>query len=1069
MNHFIDKIICLTICLMLFAIQSQAFFVPTDPIISITINPNATGSTPVVIPVGDFYTARICAGTEVRLQASATGVGTLSYQWRETSSGSIINANSTFTAALAEGQYVVRVTDNTTTIQSTTTVQICISTAPPINLNISTSGTTTLCASGSPTNLILTANASEPTPSLFCSEPAFSYQWLKDNVAISGATNQTFAISNNASNAGIYTVNIANACGQNSTSITITVVPAPPSDLTISSNDGTNTVCPNGTLQLNANALGQVNAYEWYKIGTTSPIATGQSFAVNSTNTGNFRIRAINGCGFVESAIFNVSLLNPPTNVTISSDPFEAKVCEGNAVNLIADNIISGTLESVEWFRDGVSVINYQFPFATGIDYLAEQGGNYKVKLINKCGFIESLEQNVSIEDTPTFVEIVPEGPPSLSTTCVPPRTAIVLNAISDVPNTVDLAYEWYKDGNVIDGASDASYSAMEVGNYSVLVANACGAVTSAELVISETNVILPSNVTLSSNDIINSCTGSIALTTNDLGLGTAYLWQNNGNLISTTTLPTFLATESGSYTVKASNACGESNVSSNLNLTIGLSPDIPEIETPNGAFTCNAGTPIPLKVKPPFRTDVVYQWYKDGQIISGGIGTSYDANALGVYTVSASNTCGEETSLGVNVRYLTKPNINDLQIVINPCESPLILRVQTTANDLTYRWNLIDGITNPQVSTNESYQPTQSGAYVVSIRNACLPAEVWVSSQPFQVDLGVTSSLPTPIIQSEPSGIDRICPATFLQLKAIVPNTSTNLAYRWFRGSQLIVGENNNTIQVNQSGLYAVEIYAIESPTCSKVSASYSVYVRPVPTLLLGSNSSLEFCEGDSVKLRVNSQFTPQMYAWYKDDVFQGNGNTLTAKASGIYKVEATYNAGTLSFPCDFTTEQSIEIITIPNPTPQIAVEGGLFKSLNEGVTYQWNFNGIPILNALNPTHLPLDSGRYSLTITNELGCSGTSEELFSAGIYLEITEVLRISPNPNDGNFSITVVSEGVSNIALFNTLGQEIITQTELIKTNSIASYTKIQVRDLQMGIYLIKAQTDKGTISKKVIVR
>ena len=69
----------------------------------------------------------------------------------------------------------------------------------------------------------------------------------------------------------------------------------------------------------------------------------------------------------------------------------------------------------------------------------------------------------------------------------------------------------------------------------------------------------------------------------------------------------------------------------------------------------------------------------------------------------------------------------------------------------------------------------------------------------------------------------------------------------------------------------------------------------------------------------------------------------------------------------------------------------------------------------------LPLDAGNYSVTTGNELGCEGTSAEVFHPGTFLNETEDVRISPNPNDGNFQIVIVSEEASNISIYNSIGQ------------------------------------------------
>jgi hypothetical protein len=83
-----------------------------------------------------------------------------------------------------------------------------------------------------PVNQTVAAGSSATLTVTATGTPAPTYQWRRDNVAISGATNATLALGNvTAANAGSYTVVVTNAAGSvtsNAATVTVTTTPPPP-------------------------------------------------------------------------------------------------------------------------------------------------------------------------------------------------------------------------------------------------------------------------------------------------------------------------------------------------------------------------------------------------------------------------------------------------------------------------------------------------------------------------------------------------------------------------------------------------------------------------------------------------------------------------------------------------------------------------------------------------------------------------------------------------------------------------------------------------------------------------
>ena len=117
------------------------------------------------------------------------------------------------------------------------------------------------------------------------------------------------------------------------------------------------------------------------------------------------------------------------------------------------------------------------------------------------------------------------------------------------------LAYQWYKNGQVISGATNSTLLVASAGSYAVQVANTCLPVQSAAVAVTVRTAQMP---VISVN--------SFTLTTNAT---TNIQWLLNGVAIPGATGPTYSVVQSGRYSVRGSvNGCGEL-ISNDVSLTI--------------------------------------------------------------------------------------------------------------------------------------------------------------------------------------------------------------------------------------------------------------------------------------------------------------------------------------------------------------------------------------------------------------------------------------------------------------------------------------------------------------------
>lgn len=186
---------------------------------------------------------------------------------------SIVLSQTTFTCDdIGENNVTLTVTDNAGNVS---TADAIVNVQPAA---IIVSGQSTVCAGQT---IPMTANAGD------------SYQWFKDEVAIVGATNQTY----NAGETGAYTVAVTNAGGCSGTSV--------PTEITISGGASvvvtatSDTYCVGVALTSAQGAL-----YQWSKDGVEIQDATLQTYVVDGP--GDYSVEVVNLFGCTASGSYTI-------------------------------------------------------------------------------------------------------------------------------------------------------------------------------------------------------------------------------------------------------------------------------------------------------------------------------------------------------------------------------------------------------------------------------------------------------------------------------------------------------------------------------------------------------------------------------------------------------------------------------------------------------------------------------------------------------------------------------------------------------------------------------------------
>lgn len=274
--------------------------------------------------------------------------------------------------------------------------------------------------------------------------------------------------------------------------------------------------------------------------------------------------------------------------------------------------------------------------------------------------------------------------------------------------------------------------------------------------------------------------------------------------------------------------------------------------------------------------------------------------------------------------------------------------------------------------------------------------------------------------------------------------NAGSFASYQWIFNNTAIVGATNSThVPIQGYGLYEV---AVQNASGCDGNASYCL-----SPAALNADGPTSFCTGDDVVLSITDGTN---YVW-------SNGSlnaSITVTTTGNYSVTVLNSTA----GCSVVLSQNVTVSPVPNPTINLV---GQNLSTGTFTTYQWSFNGTPILGAtsqnVNPT--ATGNGQYTVTVTNSSGCEAvsTTYNLTNVGITENALQSVRLYPNPVVNGSLVTIeLSEsnaGLNNVEVFSSAG------VKLLATQISGTQNSIQLPQLESGLYFITIANAERTIS------
>jgi hypothetical protein len=810
----------------------------------------------------------VCENLSAIFNVSATGTSPLSYQWYN-SSGAISGAtNASYiipqASSSSASSYYVKVS-NACGDETSNTAALTVNDNVAITAQTSSS---TVCSGSSPSFSITTSGTAPVT-----------YQWYKDNTAISGATNNSYNLTSvDTSDAATYYAIATNTCNSvqsNQMSLTVNVAPS------ISSQPSSATVCEGLSHQFNVSATGTSSlTYQWYKGSNAISGATSTIYLlsqVSSSDAASYYVKVSNACGDETS---NTAALTVNDNVAITAQTSSSTVCSGSSPSFSITT--SGTAPvTYQWYKDNTAIsgaTNNSYNL-TSVD--TSDAATYYAIATNSCNTVQSNQMSLTVNVAPSI-----SSQPSSATVC----SGTSYQFVSSASGTSPISYQWYKGSTAITGAISSTYllgqiASTDAGTYYLKATNSCGNATSNT-----------ATLTVNNAPVISSQSGSISQCENTSALFTltatgsnplTYQWYSDTGMVSgananSYTIASISTSDAGNYYCVVSNTCGNAT-SSNKTLTVNT---VPSIVSQSSDDTLCEYTNSVLQISTTGTNPISYQWYKNSSVINGAVSSNYtlasvDTTDAGIYYAIATNACGSDQS---NNMLLT---INKLAAISfqsgdsSRCEGEgMTFNVNTSGTGpLSYQWykgtNPIAGATNSLYHI-ANVQLSDIGYYHVNVNNMC----------------NTTSSNYKLLSVHQNPDINLGNDTTFCDGGTVTLSPGYGYQCIWSNGSY------NNQINVTSTGSYFVNV--TDQYGCSGISDTVNVNV------LLPYNGQQICIVG------VDSATNKNYVVWEKAPVG-------SIESFNIYKESAVSNVWNLIGNVDY---DSLSVFTDLTSTPDVKPE---------------------------------------------------------------------------------------------------------------------------------------------------
>ncbi len=554
---------------------------------------------------------------------------------------------------------------------------------------------------------------------------------------------------------------------------------------------------------------------------------------------------------------------------------------------------------------DKNTTFDFDFEFSVPSDV---QGDGYKFR-------VRSTSPAMTSEESDTFsiyfigfnnrILISPDGSgdiPSDGTIQLCDGSSATL-ATHNVPDPQNYSYNWYRSGTLLSERSNA-ITVNQPGLYFVEIdygIKCSGSANTLSFNIIEIITGTNQGIAVTPPSTTALCSGeTLTLNANITGQGYNYAWYKDGTLLTGPVL------EGSSFVVDANTVGFEGDYEVEISgdgICTERSPGLTITNADNYTVTRDNEETIVLL---PTQTRTLsvstnannpqYQWYKDGNPISGATSSSLDVDQAGSYFVRVSQTGGACTSSSKDSEATNVVEPQNFEITLDYTSQYVSCGVSNTnlgireiiaianggnrtdvtqdmLSSFSYQW-LRDGIDiNGETSSaivigsssdNGDYQLRASaGAFTLS--SNVLPVQL-------RTDQNITISTDNAVL----------CDGANTANLTTTFDLSSGVSYQWLRGGQPV--SSGATLNTSQSGSYQLEVTL---QGCPVLSNEVQLTDFDDTQLVLDNDTDLIIPEGTSTTVNASGATT---YEWYdSDNNLLGTGASFSFSEEGQFTLLAT------------------------------------------------------------------------------------------------------------------------------------------------------------------------------------
>jgi hypothetical protein len=557
--------------------------------------------------------------------------------------------------------------------------------------------------------------------------------------------------------------------------------------------------------------------------------------------------------------------------------------------------------------------------------------------------------------------------------------SSIIGGNSSSGPN---FTYSWSGPGITPANQNLATPVVNQPGNYVLVVTNTINGCTASNDVDITTNAIFPN--ALAGNDGLITCSNPAATldgSASDNGPNFLILWTGPGINASNQNQPAPSVSVPGTYILSITNSINSC-----------ISRDTVTVDENTVVPAANAGQDIVLNCQLTGTNlngslsgtgpTIVYTWTGPSITPANENNPNPAIDLPGTYNLVVldnANGCSATDAVVV-----TQDNVNptasagaDGLITCAQLSQVLDGSASSSGALFTYVWQG-PGINGSNFNL-QSPVVNASGTYTVTVTNTqnfCTATDVVV------VALNQTA----PAVNAGPDAL-LTCAITSTSLDASQSASGPNISYSW-SGPGIVGGQNTPTPTINQPGSYILTVTNATNGCTSVDAVDVNEDVLP-PIVEAGSNLLLT-CANASSGVTLNSGGSSSgagfAYSWSGPGITPANqsANNPTVLVPGIYTLVITNNSNgcTNSDVAQVDADQNLPIAdagldqTINCAITSVMLDASGSSSPTGTLLYNWNGPGINGGNANNETPTVLQSGIYSLTVTNAVtGCSASDQ----------------------------------------------------------------------------------------------